>query len=95
MAESEQYKNRHIVKVTVGFSEAVRQDYLARNKIKEMRPGCRGPGEGRLRTDQPRLLPASQADPGLLRIGAVPLAVPALTICLFDRLGWIQKASWL
>ena len=40
MAESEQYKNRHIVKVTVGFSEAVRQDYLKRNKIKEMRPGA-------------------------------------------------------
>ena len=40
MAESEQYKNRHIVKVTVGFSEAVRQDYLARNQIKEMRPGA-------------------------------------------------------
>ena len=29
MAESEQYKNRHIVKVTIGFSEAVRQDYLS------------------------------------------------------------------
>jgi multidrug efflux pump subunit AcrA (membrane-fusion protein) len=40
MAESEQYKNRHIVKVTVGFTEAVRQDYLKRNSIKEMRPGA-------------------------------------------------------
>jgi multidrug efflux pump subunit AcrA (membrane-fusion protein) len=40
MAESEQYKNRHIVKVTVGFTEAIRQDYLARNSIKEMRPGA-------------------------------------------------------
>jgi multidrug efflux pump subunit AcrA (membrane-fusion protein) len=40
MAESEQYKNRHIVKVTVGFSEAVRQDYLARNEVKVMRPGA-------------------------------------------------------
>jgi multidrug efflux pump subunit AcrA (membrane-fusion protein) len=40
MAESEQYKNRHIVKVTVGFSAAVQQDYLTRNKIKEMRPGA-------------------------------------------------------
>ncbi len=40
MAESEQYKNRHIVKVTVGFSETVRQDYLKRNNIKEMRPGA-------------------------------------------------------
>ena len=40
MAESEQYKNRHIVKVTIGFSEAVRQDYLRRNEIKVMRPGA-------------------------------------------------------
>jgi hypothetical protein len=40
MAESEQYKNRHIVKVTVGFSDAVRKDYLARNQINEMRPGA-------------------------------------------------------
>jgi multidrug efflux pump subunit AcrA (membrane-fusion protein) len=40
MAESEQYKNRHIVKVTVGFSEAIRQDYLHRNQITEMRPGA-------------------------------------------------------
>ena len=40
MAESEQYKNRHIVKVMVGFSEAVRQDYLRLNNIKEMRPGA-------------------------------------------------------
>jgi multidrug efflux pump subunit AcrA (membrane-fusion protein) len=40
MAESEQYKNRHIVKVTVGFSDAVRKDYLARNQIDEMRPGA-------------------------------------------------------
>jgi HlyD family secretion protein/Biotin-lipoyl like len=40
MAESEQYKNRHIVKVSVGFSEAVRRDYMARNKITEMHPGA-------------------------------------------------------
>jgi hypothetical protein len=40
MAESEQYKNRHIVKVLVGFSEAVQKDYLARNQIVEMRPGA-------------------------------------------------------
>ncbi len=39
VAESEQYKNRHVVKVTIGFSEDVRQDYLKRNDIKEMRPG--------------------------------------------------------
>ena len=40
MAESEQYKNRHIVKVTIGFSEAVRQDYLKRNEVNVMRPGA-------------------------------------------------------
>ena len=40
MAESEQYKNRHIVKVTIGFNEAVRQDYLIRNEVKVMRPGA-------------------------------------------------------
>ena len=63
----EQYKNRHIVKVTVGFSETVRKDYLKRNEIKEMRPGA----EVRARVDcgQTNLayLPAPQADPGLLR----------------------------
>jgi multidrug efflux pump subunit AcrA (membrane-fusion protein) len=40
MAESEQYKNRHVVKVMVGFTEAVRQEYMARNLIKEMYPGA-------------------------------------------------------
>jgi multidrug efflux pump subunit AcrA (membrane-fusion protein) len=40
MAESEQYKNRHIVKVTIGFNETVRQDYLVRNQVKVMRPGA-------------------------------------------------------
>ncbi len=40
MAESEQYKNRHVVKMEVGFSEDIRQDYLARNHITEMRPGA-------------------------------------------------------
>lgn len=39
MAESEQYKNRHVVKMEVGFSEDVRQDYLKRNHVAEMRPG--------------------------------------------------------
>jgi multidrug efflux pump subunit AcrA (membrane-fusion protein) len=39
VAESEQYKNRHVVKVTVGFPEEVRLDYLRRNQTKEMRPG--------------------------------------------------------
>jgi hypothetical protein len=36
----EQYKNRHVVKVTIGFPEEVRLDYLRRNQIKEMRPGA-------------------------------------------------------
>lgn len=40
MAESEQYKNRHVVKVTIGFPDEVRQDYLRRNQITEMRPGA-------------------------------------------------------
>ncbi len=40
VAESEQYKNRHVVKVTVGFPEEVRLDYLKRNQTKEMRPGA-------------------------------------------------------
>jgi len=40
LAESEQYKNRHVVKVMVGFSEAVQKSYLAHNKIVEMRPGA-------------------------------------------------------
>jgi hypothetical protein len=40
MAESEQYKNRHVVKVTIGFSDEVRRDYLDRNGIKEIRPGA-------------------------------------------------------
>jgi multidrug resistance efflux pump len=39
VAESEQYKNRHVVKVTIGFPEEVRLDYLKRNQTKEMRPG--------------------------------------------------------
>jgi hypothetical protein len=40
MAESEQYKNRHVVKVTIGFPDEVHRDYLKRNQIKEMRPGA-------------------------------------------------------
>ena len=40
--------------------------------------GRRGPRPGRLRQNQPGLLLAPQADPGLLRIGPVPLAVLAL-----------------
>ena len=39
IAESEQYKNRHVVKVTVGFSDDVRKDYMKRNQTDEMRPG--------------------------------------------------------
>ena len=40
ITEDDQYKNRHIVKVTIGFSEAVRKEYMVRNKTKEMRPGA-------------------------------------------------------
>jgi multidrug efflux pump subunit AcrA (membrane-fusion protein) len=40
MAEAEQYKNRHVVKVLVGFTDAVLKEYLARNDIPEMRPGA-------------------------------------------------------
>jgi multidrug efflux pump subunit AcrA (membrane-fusion protein) len=40
MAESEQYKNRHVVKVTIGFDDSVRQDYLTRNQSDVMRPGA-------------------------------------------------------
>jgi multidrug efflux pump subunit AcrA (membrane-fusion protein) len=50
MAESEQYKNRHIVKVTIGFSESVRQDYMTRNEVTVMRPGA----EVRARVDSGR-----------------------------------------
>ena len=78
MAESEQYKNRHIVKVTVGFTEAVRQDYLAQQHQGDA-AGSRSPREGQLRQDQPGLLPASQANPGFLRVCPVPLAVPELS----------------
>src|SRR5262249_49446124 len=38
----------------------------------------RGPRPGGLRPDQPGLLPAPQADPGVLRVRAVPLAVPSM-----------------
>ncbi len=40
VAESEQYKNRHVVKVTIGFPDEVRQEYMKRNQITEMRPGA-------------------------------------------------------
>jgi hypothetical protein len=41
VAESgEQYKNRHVVKVTIGLPEEERISYLERNRIKEMRPGA-------------------------------------------------------
>jgi hypothetical protein len=40
MAESEQYKNRHVVKVSIGFDDSVRKEYLARNQSDVMRPGA-------------------------------------------------------
>ena len=78
-AESETYKstNRHVVNVTVGFSAAVQKDYLARNQTDEMRPGAEVRAD-RVRHDKPGLLSAPQADSGVLRISAVPLAVLAV-----------------
>ena len=67
--------SKHVVKVTVGFSDEVRKDYLQRQ------PGApargRGPGAGRLRRGPPGLRPAPRRDPRLLRNRPVPLAVPA------------------
>jgi pyruvate/2-oxoglutarate dehydrogenase complex dihydrolipoamide acyltransferase (E2) component len=40
MPETEQYKNRHVVKVTIGFSDDVLKAYLKDNESKEMRPGA-------------------------------------------------------
>jgi hypothetical protein len=39
ITEDDQYKNRHVVKVTLGFAEAIQKEYLERNKTSEMRPG--------------------------------------------------------
>jgi multidrug efflux pump subunit AcrA (membrane-fusion protein) len=39
-AKAETVESKHIVKVTVGFDEKVRQDFLRRNKINELRPGA-------------------------------------------------------
>jgi hypothetical protein len=41
-ADTDQYKsaNRHVVKVTVGFSDKVQRNYLVDNKTDEMRPGA-------------------------------------------------------
>jgi hypothetical protein len=40
MPETDQYKNRHVVKVTIGFSDEVLAAYLKDNESKEMRPGA-------------------------------------------------------
>ena len=40
MPETDQYKNRHVVKVTIGFSDKVLAAYLKDNESKEMRPGA-------------------------------------------------------
>ncbi len=40
MPETDQYKNRHVVKVTIGFSDEVLRNYLKDNESKEMRPGA-------------------------------------------------------
>jgi biotin carboxyl carrier protein len=39
IAESEQYKSRHVVKATIGFTKATMKEYLKRNDIAEPRPG--------------------------------------------------------
>ena len=64
ITEDDQYKNRHIVKVTLGFTQAVQKEYLERNKTNEMRPGAEVRARVEMRHDQSRLLPAPQADPG-------------------------------
>jgi hypothetical protein len=40
LPETEQYKNRHVVKVTIGFTDDVLRAYLKDNESKEMRPGA-------------------------------------------------------
>lgn len=39
-SKAETVEGKHVVKVTVGFSDDVRKDYLARNKVAELRPGA-------------------------------------------------------
>jgi multidrug efflux pump subunit AcrA (membrane-fusion protein) len=39
-AKAETVEGKHIVKVTVGFSDDVKKDYLKRNNIRTMRPGA-------------------------------------------------------
>ena len=75
-SKAEMVEQKHVDKVTVGFDEAVRQDFLSRNQ--ELRPGS----EVRARVDcgKTRLsyVPAPQGRSGLVRVGDVPLAVPSL-----------------
>ena len=39
-AKAETVESKHVVKVTVGFDDTVRQDFLRRNQVKELRPGA-------------------------------------------------------
>ncbi len=39
-SKAETVEGKHVVKVTVGFNEDVKQDYLKRNNIKTLRPGA-------------------------------------------------------
>ena len=39
-AKAETVEAKHVVKVTVGFKDEVKKDYLLRNHIRTMRPGA-------------------------------------------------------
>ena len=83
--------SKHVVKVTVGFSDEVRNDFL------DAEPGAaargRGPGPGRLRRGPAGLRPAPRRRPRLLRDRPVPLAVPAMKPSRLDRLGTRSDGS--
>ncbi len=74
-SKAELVEKKHVVKVTVGFSDEVRK------RLPQAEPGAaprgRGPGADRLRESPAGLRPAPRRRPGLLRNRAVPLAVPA------------------
>src|SRR5262249_52776997 len=38
-AKAETVEGKHVVKVTVGFSDKVKQDYMTRNQVASLRPG--------------------------------------------------------
>ena len=67
-------RQKHVVKVTVGFNDEVRDDFLSGTRSSG--PGPRS-GPDRLRRSPPGLRPAPRRRPRLLRDRPVPLAVPA------------------